>query len=88
MTQIFVFDIYQSTTAAACLEIQISIVISRLMLPGAKIVHQEILEIICITLIYLDGSMEQSEEAGDRETPKISLPFATLLHALWFGLEP
>ena len=89
MTQISVFDIYQSTTAAARLEIQISIVISRLVLPGAKIVHQEILEIICIILIYLDGSMAQSEE-GDKETPKIFFPFATLymLHLnMPYGLD-
>ena len=59
------------------------------MLPGAKIVHHEILEFLCITLIYLDGSMDESEE-GDKETPKIFLPFATLymLHFFMpYGLD-
>ena len=59
------------------------------MLLGAKIIHHEILEIICITFIYLDGSMDESEE-GDKETPKIFPPFATLymLHFYMpFGLD-
>ena len=55
------------------------------MLPGAKIVHHEILEILCIILIYLDGSMDESEE-GDKETPKIFLPYATL-HMLHFNMS-
>ena len=62
------------------------------VLLGAKIIHHEILEIICITFIYLDGSMDESEE-GDKETPKnISplcyAPHPTFQHVLWFGLEP
>ena len=63
--------------------------LSWLVLLGAKIVHHEILEILCNTLIYLDGSMDESEE-GDKETPKIFLPYATpyMLHFYMpFGLD-